>query len=122
MNNFVIIEKKRVLTSGGKMKYRRIRDIREDNDEKQSEIAELLEITRPQYQLYESGKRELPMRLFIKLARHYNVTLDYLAGIIDIPLPLHSNSSGLTPKEAAILSAYKKNKTLQEAIDKLLDL
>ena len=104
------------------MLYRRIRDIREDNDEKQSEIAELLEITRPQYQLYESGKRELPMHLFIKLAKHYNVTLDYLAGIIDTPLPLHNNSSFLTAKEVAIISAYKKNKNLQEAIDILLGL
>ena len=49
--------------------YQRLRDIREDNDKKQDEIAPILGITRQQYQLYESGKRELPMHHFIILAK-----------------------------------------------------
>ena len=61
--------------------YQRIRDIREDSDLTQKQVAEILEITPQQYQLYESGKREMPMHLFIKLAKHYNVSLDYLAGL-----------------------------------------
>ena len=61
--------------------YQRIRDMREDNDLSQQQVAELLGITRQQYQLYESGKREMPMHLFILLAEHYNVSLDYLAGL-----------------------------------------
>lgn len=61
--------------------YQRIRDMREDNDLSQEKVAEVLEITRQQYQLYESGKREMPMHLFITLAQHYNVSLDYLAGL-----------------------------------------
>ncbi|MDE6149434.1 MAG: helix-turn-helix domain-containing protein [Ruminococcus sp.] len=61
--------------------YQRIRDMREDNDLSQEKVAEVLEITRQQYQLYESGKREMPMHLFITLAQHYGVSLDYLAGI-----------------------------------------
>ncbi|MBO5356926.1 MAG: helix-turn-helix transcriptional regulator [Clostridia bacterium] len=65
--------------------YQRIRDLREDNDKKQEEIALVLGITRPQYHLYESGKREMPMHLFMKLAKFYNVSLDYLSGLIDIP-------------------------------------
>lgn len=60
--------------------YQRVRDMREDTDKSQKEIAELLGITQQQYQLYESGKREMPMHLFIKLADHYDVSLDYLAG------------------------------------------
>ena len=60
--------------------YQRIRDIREDSDLSQQDIADILDITRQQYQLYESGKREMPMHLFIKLADHYDVSLDYLAG------------------------------------------
>ena len=60
--------------------YQRVRDIREDSDLTQQDIAEVLGITRQQYQLYESGKREMPMHLFIKLADHYDVSLDYLAG------------------------------------------
>ena len=65
--------------------YQRLRDLREDCDKKQEEIALILGISRQQYQLYESGKREMPMHLFILLARHYNVSLDYLAGLIETP-------------------------------------
>lgn len=60
--------------------YHKIRDIREDHDMPQREIAAVLEITPQQYQLYESGKREMPMHLFIKLADYYEVTIDYLVG------------------------------------------
>ncbi|MGN1113743.1 MAG: helix-turn-helix domain-containing protein [Oscillospiraceae bacterium] len=61
--------------------YQRIRDLREDNDLSQEKVAGILGITRQQYQLYESGKREMPMHLFIILADYYKVSLDYLAGI-----------------------------------------
>lgn len=69
--------------------YQRLRDLREDADKKQEEIAIALNITRQQYQLYESGKRELPMHHFITLAKYYNVSLDYLAGLIDTPRKLN---------------------------------
>ena len=60
--------------------YQKVRDIREDFDLSQQQVAEILGITRQQYQLYESGKREMPMHLFIKLAEYYEVTIDYLVG------------------------------------------
>ena len=63
--------------------------MREDHDKKQEEIALILNITRQQYQLYESGKRELPMHHFVTLAKYYNVSLDYLAGMIDTPKKLY---------------------------------
>ena len=69
--------------------YQRMRDLREDNDKKQEDIAQVLNISRQQYQLYESGKRELPMHHFVALARYYNVSLDYLAGLIDMPKKLY---------------------------------
>lgn len=69
--------------------YQRLRDLREDSDKKQEAIALILKITRQQYQLYESGKRELPMHHFITLARYYNVSLDYLAGLVDTPKKLY---------------------------------
>lgn len=62
--------------------YQRIRDIREDSDLSQQQVADVLGITRQQYQLYESGKREMPMHCFITLAKFYKVPLDYLAGLI----------------------------------------
>lgn len=63
--------------------YQRIRDLREDSDNKQQTIAKLLGITQQQYSLYESGKREIPLHLAIILADFYGVTLDYLAGRTD---------------------------------------
>ena len=68
--------------------YQRLKDTREDLDKKQEDIAFILNITRQQYQLYESGKREMPMHHFVTLAKYYNVSLDYLAGLIDTPRKL----------------------------------
>ena len=68
--------------------YQRLKDTREDFDKKQEDIACVLNITRQQYQLYESGKREMPMHHFITLAKYYDVSLDYLAGIVEIPRKL----------------------------------
>lgn len=68
--------------------YQRLRDLREDADKNQSEIAELLGMKRQQYARYESGVQEIPLHHFIKLAWFYNVSLDYLAGLIDTPRKL----------------------------------
>ena len=68
--------------------YQRLKDMREDADKKQEDVASVLNITRQQYQLYESGKREMPMHLFVILAKYYNISLDYLAGITDVPKKL----------------------------------
>ena len=68
--------------------YQRLRDLREDTDMTQNDIATILGISRQHYALYEKGERELPMHHFITLAKHYNVSLDYLAGIIDTPRKL----------------------------------
>lgn len=57
---------------------RRLRDLREDNDLKQKDIAYVLEITREQYQLYESGKREIKVHQIKKLADFYKVSTDYI--------------------------------------------
>ena len=60
--------------------YRRVRDLREDNDKTQKEIATYLNMQLTVYQRYERGERELPLWAAIKLADYYNVTLDYLVG------------------------------------------
>lgn len=69
--------------------YARLRDLREDFDKTQAEIATILGITSQQYQLYESGKREIPLHHFIALAKYYNVSLDYIAGLLPTPRKLH---------------------------------
>ena len=70
--------------------YQRLRDLREDHDLTQEKVAEILGISRQHYALYEKGQRELPMHQFMKLARLYNVTLDYLSGLIDTPRKLET--------------------------------
>lgn len=61
--------------------YEIIKDLREDNDKTQAEIAEVLKITRPQYQLYESGKRQFKLEHIYKLCLYYNISADYLLGL-----------------------------------------
>ena len=68
--------------------YQRLRDLREDADKSQTEIARILGMKQQQYGRYERGDRELPMRHFITLAQYYNVSLDYLAGLTLIPRKL----------------------------------
>jgi len=65
--------------------YQRLKDLREDADLTQAEVAKMLETTQQQYARYEAGDRELPMHHFIVLAKYYNISLDYLAGLIDKP-------------------------------------
>ena len=61
--------------------YQRLRDLREDADLKQRHIAELLDMTAQQYSLYERGDREIPFHHVITLAKHYGVSIDYIAGL-----------------------------------------
>lgn len=68
--------------------YQRLRDMREDHEMTQKEIAILLRTTQPQYVRYETGERELPMHHFRTLAKYYNVSLDYLAGLTNTPKTL----------------------------------
>lgn len=59
-------------------KYKRIKDMREDNDLTQQDIANILGIKYQQYQRYENGQYEIPVHQLIKLATYYNVSIDYL--------------------------------------------
>ena len=61
--------------------YQRIRDLREDKDMTQKNVAEILGITTQQYSLYERGDREIPFHHAITLAKFYRVSLDYIAGL-----------------------------------------
>ena len=63
--------------------YKRVRDLREDHDKTQKEIATILNMQVTVYQRYERGERELPLWAAIKLADYYDVTLDYLVGRMD---------------------------------------
>ncbi len=62
------------------MTYHRIRDLREDADLTQKQLAEKLYMHLTQYRRYETGESELPMNIAVTLADFYNVSLDYIAG------------------------------------------
>ena len=61
--------------------YERLRDLREDKDMNQTQLAQILGMKQQQYSEYERGFREMPMRVYIRLAQFYNVSLDYIAGL-----------------------------------------
>ncbi len=67
--------------------YEIIRDLREDNDIRQIELAKFLEITPQQYSLYETGKREFKLKHIKQLCKFYNVSADYILGLPDLPYP-----------------------------------
>lgn len=64
------------------MKFRRIRDLREDIDKSQKDIAKLLGISQQYYSEYEKGNRTIPVVHLITLAKFYNTSIDYLVRII----------------------------------------
>ena len=61
--------------------YQRLKDLREDKDLTQQEVAKFLDTTPLQYSLWERGDREIPFHHAITLAKFYKVSLDYLAGL-----------------------------------------
>ena len=63
--------------------YRRLRDLREDADLFQKDIANILNCTQVCYSYYESGKRDIPTSVLIALAKYYGTSIDYLLGITD---------------------------------------
>lgn len=67
------------------MVYQRIRDLREDHDLKQREIALQLNCSQRAYSNYELGQRDIPTDVLIKLALFYNVSIDYLLGQTNNP-------------------------------------
>lgn len=64
--------------------YKRIRDLREDNDKTQKEIASMLGMSQTGYSKYETGENDIPTPILIKLAKYYNTSIDYLLGETDI--------------------------------------
>ena len=65
------------------MKFKRLKDLREDHDKLQKDIAELLGISQQYYSEYESGNRTIPVIHLITLAKYYNISIDYIVGLSD---------------------------------------
>ena len=90
-------------------KYNRIKDLREDCDKTQQELADYLGTSSQHYGKYELGNAEIPFERAIMLAKYYNVSLDYIAG-------LTNNKRGLSQG-----SLSEKQQELIEFIGKLSD-
>ena len=69
-----------IIFSGDVMKIR-IRDLREDNDLTQRQIADFLLCDQSLYSKYERGEREIPLKIIVRLAEYYNVSVDYILGL-----------------------------------------
>lgn len=65
----------------------RIRDIREDSDLTQKQIASYLMCDQSLYSKYERGERDVPLHIMIKLAKYYNTSIDYLVGLTENKTP-----------------------------------
>lgn len=67
--------------------YERLRNMREDRDLRQADIAKLLNCTQVCYSRYEAGTRDIPTEALIILAEYYNTSIDYLLGLTDETRP-----------------------------------
>lgn len=67
--------------------YKRIKDLREDHDKKQIEIAKIIDISQQYYSEYEKGNRPIPVDKLIKLAIFYNTSIDYIVGLTNETKP-----------------------------------
>lgn len=67
--------------------YKRIRDLREDHDLTQKQIAEILNMSQTGYSKYETGENDLPTVILIKLADYYNTSIDYLLNRTNVLKP-----------------------------------
>ena len=67
--------------------YKRIKDLREDKDLSQKEIAKILNMSQTGYSKYEVGSNDIPTKILNKLAQFYNTSVDYLLGLTDNKKP-----------------------------------
>lgn len=70
----------------------RIRDLREDRDLKQKQIADYLQCDQSLYSKYERGEREIPLSAIIRLAQFYETSVDYLVGLTEVSEPYPARS------------------------------
>ena len=102
---------------------KRLRNLREKKNVSQAEVANFLGIERTTYTAYESGKSR-PVRYLNQLAQYYNVSVDYILGLSDSPLPKEIRFDSLAEKEKTLLLNYwELNETGRKKVDEyIIDL
>jgi len=73
--------------------YPRLKDLREDHDLSQQQVADYLCMKQPQYSRYERGYRDIPTDILIKLAKLYNTSTDYILGLTNISEPQYKKKA-----------------------------
>lgn len=86
--------------------YQRIRDLREDMDLTQKQVADRLFMHLTQYRRYECGESELPLNVAIKIAKLYDVSIDYIAGLTNEKRGL--TKSSLSQIETDLVNTFRK--------------
>ena len=71
------------------MKFQRLQDLRIDSDLSQKKLGEILHISQRSYSHYETGSRNIPIEMLIRLADYYDTTIDYLVGRTDNKAPIN---------------------------------
>lgn len=69
------------------MTYQRLRDLREDVDLTQTQLAQIINMSQTGYSQYETGTNDIPTKILIKLALFYDTSIDYILGLTDIKTP-----------------------------------
>jgi transcriptional regulator with XRE-family HTH domain len=97
--------------------YFRIKDLREDSDKTQKQVADDMYMHVTQYRRYESGESEVPLSFAIALAKYYNVSLDYIAGLTNEKTNVNTNDVTLSDlkflKRFRTLSDIQKGRILE---------
>ena len=103
--------------------YQRLKDTREDADLTQEEVADILEIKQTNYSRYELGKNMMGIDKYIRLAKFYNISIDYLCGLIDETKPLYETNKKrnenlmiLSNEEIKIITAIRDNANFKNAV------
>ena len=91
----------------------RLKDLREDNDLTQADVGKILNITQSEYGRYERGLHMMGIDKYIKLAEYYNISIDYLVGLIPTPKPLNEKMKAkkVKTKLKKLRKTKKKNST-----------
>ena len=108
--------------------HNRLKDMREDHDLTQTQAGKIIGTSQSDYGKYERGQMMMGIDKYIALAKYYNVSLDYLCGILDTPEPLWRGSKPpkITPRpseDEKLLEAYHRaGKNVQNGIKQILGL
>lgn len=87
--------------------YKRLRDLREDNDKTQQQIADLIKVGLTSYRRWETGERTIPVNYIVELANYYKVSTDYILGRTDNP-----EMNTKVTKQVNITNNKKSNTTI----------